>query len=105
IGHAESRPECAAAREGNHQRNRHRFRAIHGTALCTRGKAIMSAKIDLLQLRVRDLILADATHFYDATIDPPPAGKVPVVMDLPGDIDAEIGKALAAAGIAVIVWQ
>lgn len=63
----------------------------------------MSSKLPLIQRRVADLIIADTTIFCDAA--DPIDGRVPVVVDLPGDIDAEVDKALGAAGIVVIVWQ
>lgn len=63
----------------------------------------MTTKIRTFQSRIAALILADTAHFVAA---PAPDGetRIPVIVDLPGDIQGIVDKALAATGIAVIVW-
>ena len=59
------------------------------------------SKLRTFQARIAALLLADA-RFTPA--DTSASGKVPVIVDLPGDIDSVVQQALAATGIAVIVW-
>lgn len=61
----------------------------------------MASKLSLFQRRVADLIIADNAHFCDA-LHPVP-GKVPVLVDLPGDIDSDVSKAIGKASVIVIV--
>jgi len=63
----------------------------------------MASKIRTFQTRVAALLLADATHFVAA---PAPDGdtRIPVIVDLPGDIESIVNTALASTGIAAIVW-
>jgi hypothetical protein len=63
----------------------------------------MASKIRTFQARIAALLLADTAHFVAA---PAPEGdlRVPVIVDLPGDIDSIVNQALAATGIACIVW-
>lgn len=63
----------------------------------------MASKIRTFQARIAALLLADTTHFVAA---PAPEGdlRVPVIVDLPGDIENIVNQALAATGIACIVW-
>lgn len=64
----------------------------------------MASKIRTFQDRIAALLLADTAHFVAA---PAPSGdtRVPVIVDLPGDIDSIVNEALAATGIACIVWM
>jgi hypothetical protein len=70
----------------------------------------MSA-IRSIQARIASLILADTARFAAAPsaadlVDgaEPAAGLCNVILDLPGDIQTGIDRALAATGIVVIVW-
>lgn len=70
----------------------------------------MSSRIRTLQARVITLILTDSRFavapsaqamIEGAELD---ATKIPVIADLPGDIATVVDRALAATGLAVIVW-
>lgn len=63
----------------------------------------MASKLSLLQKRVASLVIADSAHFCDALH--PVNGRVPVLVDLPGDIDSEVAKALGKIGIIVVVMM
>lgn len=63
----------------------------------------MSSKIRTFQNRIAALLLADTAHFVAA---PAPEGdtRIPVIVDLPGDIQSIVDNALSVTGIACVVW-